>query len=129
MCSYLVDRVAGVAYGQVYSEVHKVDSDDVAFVVGGVLVVELLVPFGVGPLVVAALVDVAEQLHVAPCDAVVRLLAVELLAAGLLVLFVAVASVVDVVFVLVFLCVGLALTETKNTFKNTFKKTFKLFPI
>ena len=130
LLSYLVDRVADVAYGQVYSDVHKADLNDVvAFVVGGVvLVVELLVPFGVGPLVaVVALVDVAGQLLVAPCDAVVQLLAVGLLAAAPpllgagLVLFVAVMSVVGAVFVLVLLCVELALTETKPRFISCFR--------
>ena len=130
LLSYLVDRVADVAYGQVYSDVHKADLNDVvAFVVGGVvLVVELLVPFGVGPLVaVVALVDVAVQLLVAPCDAVVQLLAVGLLAAAPpllgagLVLFVAVTSVVGAVFVLVLLCVGLVLTETKPRFISCFR--------
>ena len=129
LLSYLVDRVADVAYGQVYSDVHKADLNDVvAFVVGGVvLVVELLVPFGVGPLVAVALVDVAAQLLVAPCDAVVQLLAVGLLAAAPpllgagLVLFVAVVSVVGAVFVLVLLCVELALTETKPRFISCFR--------
>ena len=129
LLSYLVDRVADVAYGQVYSDVHKADLNDVvAFVVGGVvLVVELLVPFGVGPLVAVALVDVAAQLLVAPCDAVVQLLAVGLLAAAPpllgagLVLFVAVTSVVGAVFVLVLLCVELALTETKPRFISCFR--------
>ena len=129
LLSYLVDRVADVAYGQVCSDVHKADLNDVvAFVVGGVvLVVELLVPFGVGPLVAVALVDVAVQLLVAPCDAVVQLLAVGLLAAAPpllgagLVLFVAVTSVVGAVFVLVLLCVELALTETKPRFNSRFR--------
>ena len=51
LLSYLVDRVADVAYGQVYSDVHKADLNDVvAFVVGGgdlrLLLMNRVVPRG-----------------------------------------------------------------------------------